>query len=122
MEAIRLPFQVVMLKNISSSVLLCIAVLNALLFGCWTKHEQPNSALNKHQLFGDAQATTYSITTSQPTSVITTPAVDSLFEVIDKAMSLYRADSKISQFKQSDVKALDVDLHMSKVMKKSFEV
>lgn len=122
MEAIRLLFQVLMLKNISSSVLLCIAVLNALLFGCWTKHQQPNSALNKHQLFGNAQGTTYTITYYHPTSVITKTAVDSLFEVIDKSMSLYRADSKISQFNQSDVKALDVDLHMSKVMKKSFEV
>lgn len=93
-----------------------------MLFGCWCYAQQPNSALNKHEIFGTAQGTTYTITYFHADPIISKSSVDSVFQVIDESMSLYLDSSQIVRFNQSDTDQLALDEHMSNVLKKSFEV
>ena len=93
-----------------------------ILIGCCAYGQQPISALQKHELYGRAQGTTYTISYYAPTASITQSSIDSIFAVIDQSMSLYKKDSQISRFNEPNTVELKLDPHMLKVMKESFRV
>lgn len=70
---------------------------------------------------GYAQGTDYSIKYFAADSVVTRFAVDSILNVIDASMSLYKPYSLISRFNAAN-EGLDVDPHFAAVMRKSFTV
>lgn len=90
--------------------------------GCSANAQQPISALQRYEFYGQAQGTGYTITYYHKSPIITQISIDSIFEVIDKSMSLYRADSKISAFNLSSTNQIDLDPHMQKVLKRAFQV
>jgi len=93
-----------------------------ILIGCWTYAQQPISTLQKHELFGRAQGTTYTITYFAPSTVISQLSIDSIFSVIDQSMSLYKKDSNILKFNDVKTSKMKLDPHMLKVIKESFKV
>lgn len=93
-----------------------------ILIGCCAYGQQPISALQKHELYGRAQGTTYTISYYAPTASITQSSIDSIFAVIDQSMSLYKKDSQISRFNDPNTDKMKLDPHMLKVMKESFRV
>ncbi len=93
-----------------------------ILIGCCAYGQQPISALQKHELFGRAQGTTYTISYYASTASISQTSIDSIFAVIDQSMSLYKKDSHISRFNEPKTGRMKLDPHMLKVMKESFRV
>lgn len=93
-----------------------------ILIGCCAYGQQPISALQKHELYGRAQGTTYTISYYAPTASIAQSSIDSIFAVIDQSMSLYKKDSQISRFNEPNTDKMKLDPHMLKVMKESFRV
>ncbi len=95
-----------------------------ILIGCcaYAYGQQPISALQKHELYGWAQGTSYTISYYAPTASITQSSIDSIFAVIDQSMSLYKKDSQISRFNEPNTDKMKLDPHMLKVMKESFRV
>lgn len=79
------------------------------------------SQVQKFQWGGFAQGTTYEITYFSEGPVVLKSQVDSLLEVIDESMSLYRSDSKIVHFNAPETQQMELDMHFSKVMNKAFE-
>lgn len=76
------------------------------------------------QLFvinGLTQGTDYSIKYYAEEPLLLQREVDSLLNEIDISMSLYRPDSRISKFNQTEAD-LQLDQHLYKVLKKSFQV
>lgn len=79
---------------------------------------------NAQQLFllkGLAQGTDYSISYYADKPLLKQAEIDSILLEIDLSMSLYRPDSRISIFNAGS-SDMQMDEHMLKVMKKSFEV
>ncbi|WP_219225220.1 FAD:protein FMN transferase [Pedobacter antarcticus] len=79
---------------------------------------------NAQQLFllkGLAQGTDYSISYYADEPLLKQAEIDSILLEIDLSMSLYRPDSRISIFNAGQLD-MQMDEHMLKVMKKSFEV
>lgn len=102
-----------------------IRICNSILFiliGCCSYAQQPISALQKHELFGRAQGTTYNITYYSPSNTISKESIDSIFAVIDQSMSLYQQGSNILKFNESVVSKMELDPHMLSVMKRSFQI
>lgn len=93
-----------------------------MVIGCWAFAQQPISTLQKHELFGRAQGTTYTITYFAPTQSISQSSVDSIFNVIDQSMSLYKADSEILKFNDPKTSKLVLDPHMLRVIRESFKM
>jgi thiamine biosynthesis lipoprotein len=77
--------------------------------------------LKPYKISGYAQGTDYTITYYAPDSVVSQKGIDSLLNVIDQSMSLYKKESLISRFNASD-KGIQVDGLMTDVLKKSFEI
>ncbi|MDZ7878319.1 MAG: FAD:protein FMN transferase [Saprospiraceae bacterium] len=91
----------------------CILVL--LLFSC-KKKEQTYTKIT-----GKAQGTTYAITFENKHQVLLRGEIDSIFNVIDKSMSLWDSSSSISKFNQA-AESYAVDDHFGAVFKKSQDV
>jgi len=91
-----------------------------LLIGCLAYGQQPISNLKQFEIFGEAQGTTYQISYYHDAAIISKNSLDSIFQVIDQSMSLYKKDSKINTFNQSKDKFMLLDNHMKAVVKKSF--
>ncbi len=83
--------------------------------------QQPISSLKRFEIFGEAQGTSYQVTYYHPFDRISKIKIDSIFQVIDESMSLYKADSKIIRFNQLKESSMVLDPHMKKVLKKSFK-
>jgi thiamine biosynthesis lipoprotein len=79
-------------------------------------------ALQKHSIEGVAQGTTYHITYFSSQPLIVPKQVDDLLQRIDRSMSLYREDSKISEFNRPEVMKVQLDADFKKVIEKSWEV
>lgn len=122
MEPIRLLYPVSMLKSIFSEVPKGAASIFILVFGCCCFAQQPDSTLDKHQLSGSAQGTTYTVTYYHASPIISQTAIDSIFQAIDKSMSLYDTESQIVRFNRKSTSEMVLDPHMTTVMKKAFEV
>ena len=93
-----------------------------MLIGCGVYAQQPISSLQKHELFGRAQGTTYTITYYSTVQSISQSSIDSIFNVIDQSMSLYKKNSNISIFNNPKTVKQKLDPHMLKVVKESFRV
>jgi len=74
-----------------------------------------------HSISGQAQGTTYAIKYYASTNMLSKAEVDSIFNVIDESMSLYKRTSLISQFNALSTKEVRLDAHMYNVVKASFE-
>lgn len=77
--------------------------------------------LREYTIKGYAQGTDYSIKYFAADSLITKRAVDSILNVIDSSMSLYKPYSLICRFNAAE-KGLQLDPHFAKVMRKSFKI
>lgn len=93
-----------------------------ILIGCCAYGQQPISALQKHELFGRAQGTTYTLTYYSERASISQSSIDSIFAVIDQSMSLYKKGSNILKFNDPELMKMKLDSHMWTVMKESFRV
>ena len=82
--------------------------------------QTPLPKLHKIRLEGPAQGTQYHITYFASDSLLRRSEVDSILMAIDLSMSIYRKDSKISQFNTDSVRSIVMDNHMAKVIKASF--
>lgn len=77
--------------------------------------------LREIKINGFAQGTTYSVSYFATDSLITKGQIDSILNVIDLSMSLYRNNSAIRQFNQSE-KGLVLDEHFAVVVKRALEI
>jgi len=78
------------------------------------------SPIQKIQLNGAAQGTTYHITYYSNDTLITKIQIDSILDKIDSSLSLYKPYSLISQFNRSQ-NGLVVDAHFKKVVDKALD-
>jgi thiamine biosynthesis lipoprotein len=74
--------------------------------------------LNRYELSGYAQGTTWKVSYYAPDSVISKVSIDKVLVDIDNSMSLYKPNSKISEFNRS-LNGVKLDKHLRKVIKKS---
>ncbi len=75
---------------------------------------------NRIRLEGPAQGTQFHITYFAADSVVKRAEIDSILQVIDFSMSIYRKDSNISIFNRDTVRHIEMDPHMAKVIAASF--
>lgn len=81
----------------------------------------PDMSLNKYNIKGTAQGTTYSITYYYSDSIFLKRDADSIFNSLDQSLSLYRPNSLINQFNHSKRK-IKSDFHLESVVKKAIEI
>ncbi|EDM35772.1 Thiamine biosynthesis lipoprotein ApbE [Pedobacter sp. BAL39] len=93
-----------------------LALLPLFLFSFF-REEPPRLYL----VHGYAQGTDYHISYYAKDSLVTRGQVDSLLQVIDSSMSLYKPYSQIARF-NAGVSGLSIDPHFARVMKRSFEI
>lgn len=77
--------------------------------------------VQKIQLSGYAQGTTWHITYYAADSIVRKRSVDSILSVLDSSMSIYKPYSLISRFNRAK-KGITPDKHFEKVIAKSMEV
>lgn len=90
------------------------------LWGCML-HAQAPLAMNERQMSGFAQGTSYMIKYYSD-KVIPKVDVDSVLNVIDISMSLYRDTSLIKRFNNPQVLDIAMDPHMETVIRESFRI
>ncbi|MGH2623432.1 MAG: FAD:protein FMN transferase, partial [Sphingobacterium sp.] len=93
-----------------------------LLIGCCVYSQQPISSLQRYEIFGRAQGTTYTISYYSTSESIKNTSIDSIFSMIDESMSLYIPQSKIFDFNKWSTKKIQLDSHMYNVLKTAFHV
>ncbi|MEJ6980492.1 FAD:protein FMN transferase [Pedobacter sp. P351] len=76
---------------------------------------------NRYQLSGFAQGTTWQLNYYARDSIISKASIDSILNVIDNSMSLYKPNSLINQFNQSP-KGIRIDPHFKKVIERSLAI
>jgi thiamine biosynthesis lipoprotein len=69
---------------------------------------------------GVAQGTTYSIKYYAERELIKQQSIDSIFNVIDQSMSLYKAHSAVNTFNKPTVLSMELNAHMLRVVEASF--
>ncbi|SEM91729.1 thiamine biosynthesis lipoprotein [bacterium A37T11] len=77
--------------------------------------------LNTYKISGYAQGTNYTIKYYALDSLVKRGQVDSVLNVLDQSMSIYKPQSLISQFNQAPGELI-IDEHFSKVIKRSFTI
>jgi len=102
-----------MVSNLKYSVFLFSIFLMAL---------GQDSPMREFKISGLAQGTTYSASYFAKDSLVTKAQIDSILNVIDLSMSLYKANSTISQFNANKKVKIKVDEHMAAVLDKSFQI
>lgn len=105
------------MKNKSGLLLVLIAVLT----GCFGGNKLPDKSLRLFQLKGYAQGTTYAISYIARDSVLTMAMATTLFANLDQSLSIYKKNSLISRFNESE-KGLQIDGHLQAVVKKAMQV
>ncbi|TKC12157.1 FAD:protein FMN transferase [Pedobacter polaris] len=78
--------------------------------------------LQEFKISGQAQGTTYAVNYFAEKEVVTKAQVDSIFEVIDLSMSLYKKNSTIIKFNTMSAGRIKVNPHMKTVLEKSFQI
>lgn len=91
-----------------------LGIVLSTLFSC-------KSEDNYQKMTGTAQGTTYAVTFRGSSDDFTKTQADSLFNVIDKSMSLWDSTSLLSRFNNSP-KTQAIDEHFYNVLQKSFEI
>lgn len=89
-----------------------------IIFFCRLFHS--NNDIQKIQISGLAQGTTYHITYYAPDSTVKKYQVDSILTKLDSSMSIYKPWSEISRFNAS-ANGITIDEHFIAVIKKSIE-
>lgn len=77
-----------------------------------------NPPMRNYKISGYAQGTSYNISYYATDSVVTKTQIDSILNVIDLSMSLYKSNSNIVSFNNADEGIL-IDQHFANVFKKS---
>jgi thiamine biosynthesis lipoprotein len=77
--------------------------------------------LERYELSGHAQGTTWHISYYAADSVIAKTSIDNLFNEIDNSLSLYKPNSLITKFNQSE-RGVKMDTHLKKVVDKSLAI
>jgi len=95
---------------VSTVIISCLALLSF----------QEARQLN-FKIQGEAQGTTYQISYYHKEEKVTKNEIDSILELIDQSMSLYRPNSLISQINRSK-KGMKLDPHFLNVMKNAFKI
>lgn len=95
-----------------------LILLTAVAFISATK----SSSLREFKINGFTQGTTYAINYFAEDSLITKSQVDSILNVIDLSMSLYKPSSIISKFNKMPSGKMKIDAHMENVLIKSFQI
>lgn len=78
-------------------------------------------SLNKYQVKGYAQGTTYQVTYFAQDSLFTKLQADSIFSALDNSLSLYKQTSLINSFNRAR-NSLEIDEHMFNVVHRSFQI
>ncbi|UBM57961.1 FAD:protein FMN transferase [Marinilongibacter aquaticus] len=99
--------------EVKKTSLLFFLFVSAALLSCAKKEERPYVNVS-----GPAQGTSFSITYQPVDEVDYTPSIDSLFELIDQSMSLWRDSSLINKVNRSSGTVL-VDEHFANVFRGS---
>ena len=81
-----------------------------------------SSSLREFKITGFAQGTTYSINYFASDSLVTKNQIDSILNVIDLSMSLYKPNSTISKFNKMPQGKIKIDAHIKNVLIKSFQI
>lgn len=81
----------------------------------------PQKEIKQFKIKGFAQGTDYTIMYYAKDSVATKSSIDSLLNMIDQSMSLYRKGSIINQFNAAQ-KQIKTDRFLNDVLKRSFEI
>lgn len=81
-----------------------------------------SSSLREFKITGFAQGTTYAINYFGVDSLVTKNQIDSILNVIDLSMSLYKPNSTISKFNKMPMGKIKIDAHMKNVLVKSFQI
>lgn len=95
-----------------------VAALAVVVILSWKATESP---LNRYEIEGHAQGTTYHITYYAADSAITKLQADSLFKDLDKSVSLYLPESLICRFNRSE-KGVMTDRHFEVLIRKAMEI
>ncbi len=88
------------------------------LLGYGISLEQPQQEI---RINGYAQGTTYSVSYFAADTLVSKKQIDSILNVIDLSMSLYKNNSIINQFNQS-AEGIKVDEHLTNVIQKAFVI
>jgi thiamine biosynthesis lipoprotein len=97
------------------------ATLKYLVFALFCFTAIDHQPLREIKINGYAQGTSYAVSYFASDSLVTKGQVDSILNVIDLSMSLYKSNSNIHQFNQSE-KGLMLDEHFATVVKRAFEI
>lgn len=81
----------------------------------------PRVALKAFRITGQAQGTTYAVTYYARQQAITKAQTDSIFKALDASLSIYRPQSLISQFNESE-NGVEMDRHLARVVERSFQI
>lgn len=112
-----------LIKPIFFCAMLCISGLPVQAEGRAAPPTTPSTTeLNHYRIQGTAQGTTYDIHYYSMVAAIDKDQIDSLLEIIDLSMSLYRPGSLIRQFNQETTLEIEMDEHFQKVIERSFEI
>ncbi|HLR49790.1 MAG TPA: FAD:protein FMN transferase, partial [Candidatus Sphingobacterium stercoripullorum] len=98
-----------------------IGIFTCVILGLQLTHGN-NGEPQRYEIGGVTQGTTYKIVYYADKPQIRQNQIDALLERIDKSMSLYRDDSKITRFNDSSVQKLRLDTDMVKVIEEAFKV
>lgn len=102
-----------MLSNFKYSIVLLMVLVISL------GKKQP---MREFKITGQAQGTTYAASYFAEDSLIKKNQIDSILNVIDLSMSLYKPNSTINQFNANKLTRIKIDSHMLAVLDKSFEI
>ncbi len=80
------------------------------------------TTVSAFKINGFAQGTSYAINYYAEDSVVSKLQIDSILNVIDLSMSLYKSNSAISKFNQMPCGKMKLDNHMKAVVAKSFQI
>ncbi len=97
-----------------------LLMIAAVCCGSFSSLDNKDVLLNKTEIDGYAQGTTYHITYYSEDSIVTRWQVDSILNKIDSSLSLYKPYSLINQFNNS-TKGIYIDAHFMNVFHASME-
>ena len=89
---------------------------------CFFCTGKPSDQLTKYTLTGYAQGTDYLVTYYAADSCIVKSAIDSILNVIDRSMSLYKPHTLINEINEGGAGRFALDAHFYNVLKKSFAI
>ena len=99
-----------------------LSLIGIMGIGCCAFAQQPISGLQRFNLEGYAQGTTYAVSYYANGEQVKKAQLDSIFQVIDQSMSLYKPSSLITKFNSDTSSEIVMDNHMQAVLKKSFQI